>query len=153
MPPHRPVEVRFWEKVVKGPGCWSWTSSTSEKGGYGFLSDRGEKVYAHRLSWELHRGPIPVGLWVLHSCDNPPCCNPEHLFLGTRTDNMQDAARKGRCCTIGQSRKKTCSAGHWLDNGCRDTRGHRFCRQCRNARRRQLAAARRRHGRGWSDAG
>lgn len=76
--------------------CWEW-SGHRDKNGYGQLTV-GDRVWAaHRLAWSLARGPIPSGLCVLHRCDNPPCCNVEHLFLGTHQDNMDDMAAKGRC--------------------------------------------------------
>lgn len=66
--------------------------------GYGALWDRSinNNRTAHRLAWEFARGPIPEGQWVLHRCDNPPCCNPSHLFLGTQTENDADRTTKGR---------------------------------------------------------
>lgn len=76
-------------------GCWEWTGNRNDEG-YGRLWLDGRRVYAHRRSWELFMGPIPPGLCVLHRCDNPPCCNPEHLFIGTKGDNMRDAMSKGR---------------------------------------------------------
>lgn len=82
-----------------GPdACWPWTGPTDRKG-YGRLSRgrRGEGMAAaHRVAWELAHGPIPGGLCVCHRCDNPPCCNPAHLFLGTIADNNQDMTEKGR---------------------------------------------------------
>ncbi len=89
---------RFWSKVDKNGDCWIWTASRSKKG-YGRigLGSRKEGVaLAHRVAYELSIGPIPEGLDVLHSCDNPPCCNPGHLFLGTQQDNMADKIAKGR---------------------------------------------------------
>jgi hypothetical protein len=80
-------------------GCWGWSGTLDEKG-YGrvrtWVEDRWIPRLAHRVSWELHRGPIPDGLSVLHTCDNPPCTRPEHLFLGNQLDNMQDCASKDR---------------------------------------------------------
>ncbi len=91
---------RFWAKVNKTDRCWLWTAATLTDGGYGTMTVRrgGRTVSkrAHRLSWELHFGEIPPGMEVCHRCDNPLCIRPDHLFLGTHTDNMRDMARKGR---------------------------------------------------------
>jgi hypothetical protein len=89
-------ERRFWAKVHKTDGCWEWTAYRL-KNGYGRMKKKtAELVLAHRISWEIHNGPIPNNLQVLHHCDNPSCVNPDHLFLGTVKDNMLDCARKGR---------------------------------------------------------
>jgi hypothetical protein len=92
----KPLGERFWLKVRKGEGCWEWQGARLPHG-YGHLSvpDRGH-VNAHRIAWELTNGEIPDGLWVLHHCDNPPCVRPDHLFLGTAQDNVDDSIRKGR---------------------------------------------------------
>lgn len=91
-----PVGVRFGLQIMReSSGCWVWVGSRSTNG-YGAIYYKGEKWTAHRLSWVLHHGEIPEGLCVLHQCDNPPCVNPEHLFLGTIKDNAQDAIAKGR---------------------------------------------------------
>lgn len=100
MTPER--EARFWAKVDKSDetGCWVWTGARGQHGhGHFWLGDRVGR--AHRFSWELANGPIPQtdgyhGTCVCHRCDNPPCVNPAHLFLGSHKDNLSDAGRKGR---------------------------------------------------------
>lgn len=76
-------------------GCWEWTS-TRTAAGYGVLGVRGRRIYAHRMSFELHHRALDDGEQACHSCDNPPCVNPGHLFAGTQLDNMRDMIRKGR---------------------------------------------------------
>lgn len=88
---------RFWIKVDRrGPDeCWPWTGVRVGRG-YGRIRKGRKMMYAHRVAWELSRGIIPDGKFVCHHCDNPPCCNPAHGFLGTKADNIHDAVRKGR---------------------------------------------------------
>jgi len=96
-------EARFWSKVDKsaGPdGCWLWTAGKFRQG-YGCFDVAGKSVKAHRTAYTLTNGQIPHdgsahGLCVCHRCDNPPCCNPAHLFLGTHIDNVRDRENKGR---------------------------------------------------------
>lgn len=76
-------------------GCLEWTGATS-KAGYGQVRRQGKLLYAHRLAWELSRGPIPDGQHVCHRCDNPRCFAIEHLFLGSHLENMKDMVAKGR---------------------------------------------------------
>lgn len=97
---------RFWDLVDKQDeeGCWLWKGSIYDTGmGYGVLSYQSKHLQAHRVSYELEYGEIPVGLCVLHKCDNPPCVRPDHLFLGTRKDNAEDRHRKGRTRTDAMS--------------------------------------------------
>jgi hypothetical protein len=95
--PTSPQE-RFWKHVTPGTPdeCWEWQGARTL--GYGAIYDgeRGWPVKAHRVSWELHVGPIPDGRNVLHRCDNPPCVNPHHLYLGSHADNARDRATRGR---------------------------------------------------------
>jgi hypothetical protein len=92
------LEDRFKNFVMPEPnsGCWLWMGGENRQG-YGQIGNgNGKDVRAHRVSWEIHYGPIPDGLDVLHKCDNPPCVNPQHLFLGTPQDNMDDCCKKKR---------------------------------------------------------
>lgn len=86
---------RFWGKVKKTPTCWIWTAYKNSKG-YGRLSFKGKVVYAPRAAWILSKGPIPKDLVICHTCDNPSCVNPLHLFLGTILDNNRDRHKKNR---------------------------------------------------------
>ena len=87
---------RFWSKVERGDGCWHWRGA-AERSGYGSFRFRGRAQRAHRVSWVLTNGTIAEGMHVLHRCDNPACVRPDHLFLGTHQDNMDDKSAKGRC--------------------------------------------------------
>jgi hypothetical protein len=87
---------RFWEKVDKSTDCWIWTAYKNKQG-YGRLGISGANaVNAHRLSWTIHNGEIPDGYFVCHKCDNPSCIKPDHLFVGTRQDNIDDMMLKKR---------------------------------------------------------
>lgn len=92
----QPLATRLWSRVQRGDGCWEYIGSKNPNG-YGQLnSGTGGIVRAHRAAWEATQGPIPAGACVCHTCDNPACVRPSHLFLGSRSDNMRDAVAKGR---------------------------------------------------------
>lgn len=90
---------RFWSRLAKNniSGCWEWSGPLFRGTGYAMVSlARGKLARGNRVAWELTYGPIPDGLFICHRCDNPRCCNPEHLFVGSPSDNTQDSVIKGR---------------------------------------------------------
>lgn len=87
---------RFFSNIKKTGGCWLWTGCKNRLGYGDFWVGRGKHMNAPRVSWMFHYGEILDNMDVLHRCDNPPCVNPEHLFLGTQEDNMRDCFLKGR---------------------------------------------------------
>ncbi len=133
-------DTRFWPKVIKTNGCWEWIGARCLTGHGKFWYNKrlGE---AHRFSYEIHVGSIPKGMVICHKCDNPPCVNPEHLFLGTMKDNSQDMMAKGR--GKGQFTSKThCKNGHELagENIYISKSNSKVCRICMNAWRREWRA-------------
>ena len=92
----------FWANAEKSDGCWRWKGQLDPYG-YGHTKYQGHRQGAHRVAWQLAYGPIPVGLYVLHHCDNPRCVRPEHLFIGTQAENIRDMIEKGRfAVTLGE---------------------------------------------------
>ena len=119
---------RFFDKVDKTDTCWIWNAGSRSKTGYGAFKIGGKVVDSHRISYILHYGEIPKGVYVCHKCDNRRCVNPEHLFLGSPKDNWQDGFDKGRIKLLGgmdtEKLKKHPSLGAYK-RGCR-------CDECKS---------------------
>lgn len=137
--PQKTLEEYFWLRVKKGTPdeCWLWTGAR-DTFGYGRvqLGRNSKRITASRTSWIIHNGPLESSkILVCHKCDNPPCCNPNHLFVGTHLDNIRDAARKGRMSVPGKGweRNKThCKHGHpFSEKNTYKYGNHRICRPCR----------------------
>ena len=136
---------RFWAKVDKSGDCWLWTASKTKEG-YGYFRFDGAMRKAHRMSWLLTNGEIPEGMLVCHTCDNPSCVNPKHLWLGTNRDNMDDMNAKGR---HGFAQRTHCPRNHEYDK--QNTREYtnpitgqfmRACRKCDSVRKQNIRASR-----------
>jgi hypothetical protein len=109
--PGRNTVDKFWARVDKQPdGCWEWQGCRTPKN-YGVFGIKRKHWLAHRFAFYHAVGPFDPSLLVCHKCDNPPCVNPDHLFLGTQLDNIQDCLRKGR---------------HWLSKRVNDPNPHGF---------------------------
>ncbi|HEC64706.1 MAG TPA: hypothetical protein ENI23_05400 [bacterium] len=134
---------RFWSKVVPVGDCWEWQGAKGSFG-YGLVKIDQKNFPTHRIAFALANGRAPK-LSVLHSCDNPPCVRPDHLWEGTQTDNMKDALAKGRLHMVGDfhRRKTHCSRGHPFDgsNTIRYQKKNgvleRKCRECHNSQERE----------------
>lgn len=138
-----PLEQRFWQKVERlGPSdCWPWKGSVDRDRGTIWVEGRLRK--APQVAWELYNGAqFPEGKMACHSCDNPLCCNPAHIWAGTMSDNIKDCVSKGRHSEV---RKTHCLRGHELAPGNlkKSANGHRICRQCALIRSAELRAKRR----------
>jgi hypothetical protein len=129
---HEKALVRFWSKVDKTEGlgpegtCWEWAAGKTKRGYGRFLYNR-KHIYSHRFLFLYYLNDLR-GLKILHHCDNPPCCNPDHLFVGTQKDNMDDMISKNR----GKGRDRThCKYGHDLtEENIAFYARRRLCRIC-----------------------
>ena len=90
------TEKTFWSNCDTSGECWNYRLSSLDRDGYGQVHYQNKYWRANRLAWHFANGPIPAGYCVLHRCDNPSCCRPEHLWLGTRADNNRDMVNKSR---------------------------------------------------------
>ena len=132
--------VLFARTKLKG-GCWEWQAGKTTDG-YGHVRRRGKMRRAHRLAYETFIGPAGEG-YVLHHCDNPSCCNPNHLYLGDHAQNMRDAMDRGRHDAFRQRAKTHCPSGHPYagENVYVRPNGTRNCRACHRLRQRRYVEA------------
>lgn len=125
------LNAEFGSRIQKTETCWLWTGAKISTG-YGTIGWHGRTLLAHRVAFILGRLGNPFGLFVCHHCDVKLCVRPDHLFLGTNSDNLQDSISKGRFVRA-NSKKRQCKRGHPFDEAnTRLYRGHRVCRICSN---------------------
>lgn len=146
MAPRHWTDEQIWEAVWERidwdedepDRCWEWQRLKNPKG-YGLLSwtRPGQSRIAHRFVYEQMVGPVPPGKVVRHTCDNPPCCNPSHLVLGTKGDNQQDMVERGRSKARHWGQGGFCVNGHPWDTNERIVGRHRICRACKTNDQRQ----------------
>lgn len=131
------VKDRFWSRVaIAGKDdCWEWRAGRVAAG-YGSFYMAGFLYRANRVAWAFHNATDPGDLHVCHTCDNPPCCNPAHLFLGTTQDNMKDMVRKGRRVFPFATH---CPQGHAYspENTYLHKGRHQYCKECTRTRSRE----------------
>lgn len=153
---HRPTHLRLAEKLhPTDTGCVEFTGARTPKG-YGKFYMNGRLHFAHRAAWELANGPIPEGVFVLHRCDNPSCCNVDHLWLGTAADNTADMMAKRRHRSFGRTHcinghEMTETNEHWRSNGKKLSR---TCKTCSREKGREALRRFRQRARGagkWVD--
>lgn len=120
---------RFERRIRRTDGCWLWQGFRNHKG-YGHFAIHGRDYKAHRVAFELATGRHPGRLLVCHSCDNPPCVNPAHLWLGTMSDNALDMHAKGRAPEIRTTPARCRKCGHHRTDDYVNSRGYRSCRNC-----------------------
>ena len=131
-----PLEKRFWEKVQRSDGCWIWTAHVGFDG-YGRIGVGRSCRKAPRVCWQICFGEIPVGVYVLHTCDNKLCVRPDHLYLGNNSDNMKDRSARGRTNNF-LGRQTHCKLGHEFSGSNlsvrykpSENRTYRECVECR----------------------
>jgi hypothetical protein len=125
-----PIDIRLMRKIKinQDTDCWEWQGGKNNVG-YGMIRDEHGMRTTHRVSYELHKGNIPHGMCVCHTCDNPKCVNPDHLWLGTKKENAQDMISKGRNNYVGYQTPMTCKhcgltsspamIARWHDDKCK----------------------------------
>lgn len=138
--PAIPLEEKLLAGIEIQGECWVFTRGSSNSAGHKTIESCGKRIGAHRAAYGVWVDDIPDGLWVLHHCDNPPCVNPDHLFIGTQLDNANDCVSKGRAGLHGRGNGITHSV-------CGTTlavspKGQKYCPKCcNNSKKKELAGA------------